>query len=128
MPPFGEAAKAMRAAGLADAHPGHEVLRQLVRAGCPIERFGDIAAEAVVRGKGAAWALATLKGRRDDEARSVKTAKRDHAAEVREWAPFAALPSIADGPQIDGMGSRSLANEVAAATPPARDFERSKRV
>ncbi|MDH0866616.1 AAA family ATPase [Mitsuaria sp. GD03876] len=85
----GVAAKAMRQGGLANAHPGHLVLRELVKAGVKAEDFELIALEAVTKGKGFAWALAALKGRREDAARVPMhtRSKRDHEAELREWAP-----------------------------------------
>ena len=121
-PGYGAAAKVMRDQGLADAHPGHQVLRELVEAGVAIEDFEQIAVEASTRGKGFAWALAALKGRREDAARGYRPSKRDHAAELREWAPFAALPSVADGlplATLEDWPPRQLPSPTAPPSEPA---------
>lgn len=66
---YGLCSKAMRKAGLFDANPDHPEFRQLVEAGVSSDEFASAAAEAVSRGKGFAYALATVRGRREDAAR-----------------------------------------------------------
>ncbi len=121
-PGYGAAAKVMRKAGLADAHPGHQVLRELVEAGVPTADFEQIAVEAVTRDKGFAWALAALKGRREDAARGYRPAKRDHAAELREWAPMLVDPRFADALGIDRGPARDASFE-RPRIPNGRDVE-----
>lgn len=64
----GAACKAMRAAGLPDANPSHPKLDALLKAGVSTEELADAAIEAVKKGKGFAYALATAEGRRRDAA------------------------------------------------------------
>lgn len=66
---YGLCSKAMRKAGMFDASPDHPEFRQLVEAGVSSDEFASAAAEAVSRGKGFAYALATVRGRREDAAR-----------------------------------------------------------
>ncbi|PYE79471.1 uncharacterized protein YdaU (DUF1376 family) [Xylophilus ampelinus] len=66
--PAGEACRAMRQAGLADANPAHPTLIALLDAGITLPELVDAAADAVQRGKTFAYALATAKGRRHDAA------------------------------------------------------------
>lgn len=66
---YGLASKAMRQAGMADASPSHPDLMALVDAGVTLTEFADAAAEAVRRRKGFGYALATVRGRREDTAR-----------------------------------------------------------
>jgi len=66
---YGLASKAMRQAGMADASPSHPDLIALVDAGVTLTEFADAAAEAVRRRKGFVYALATVRGRREDAAR-----------------------------------------------------------
>lgn len=60
--------EAMRAAGLVTVSAGDAELRRLVDAGAPVDAFGEAATEAVRRGKPLAWALARVKGKREDAA------------------------------------------------------------
>jgi len=64
----GQVCKAMRGAGLQDANPSHPKLALLLTAGVSAEELSDAAAEAVKKGKGFAYALATAEGRRRDVA------------------------------------------------------------
>lgn len=66
---YGLASKAMRQAGIADASPSHPDLIALVDAGVSPPEFADAAADAVRRRKGFGYALATVRGRREDAAR-----------------------------------------------------------
>ena len=64
----GLACKAMRAAGLAATNPGDPRLAALLDQGATVDELAGLAAEAVGKGKGFAWVLATLQGRRSDAA------------------------------------------------------------
>jgi hypothetical protein len=98
------AARAVKKAGFASINPSDPRFLALVDAGCTDDEFKFIAAEAVVKGKGWAWLLATLKGRREDAAREAaapsmpqqtpQTARqRADAATVAAWVPqLAAKP------------------------------------
>lgn len=63
---YGAASRAMRLKGMADAYPSDRRLRELVDQGATPDEFGDVAEEAVRKGKGFAWALTALIGRRAD--------------------------------------------------------------
>lgn len=60
--------EAMRAAGLVTVSAGDAELRRLVDAGAPVDAFAEAATEAVRRVKPLAWALARVKGKREDAA------------------------------------------------------------
>lgn len=60
--------EAMRAAGLHTASAGDAELRRLVDDGAPVEAFAEAATVAVQRLKPLAWALARVRGKRDDAA------------------------------------------------------------
>jgi uncharacterized protein YdaU (DUF1376 family) len=64
----GLACRAMRAAGMADVNPGDPRLLALLEQGASAEELRGVAADAVNRGKGFAWALKALEGRRADAA------------------------------------------------------------
>lgn len=66
---YGLCSKAMRKAGMFDVSPDHPEFRAMVEAGVSADEFASAAAEAVGRGKGFAYALATVRGRREDAAR-----------------------------------------------------------
>lgn len=67
----GQVCKAMRGAGLQDANPSHPKLAALLQAGVTPEELADAAKDAVGKGKGFAYALATAEGRRRDVAAMV---------------------------------------------------------
>ena len=67
-PSAGEATKAMRAAGIADANPSHPKLTALLKAGITVDELRSAAEHAVHGHKGFAYALATAEGRRRDAA------------------------------------------------------------
>jgi hypothetical protein len=77
--PAGEAAKAMRKAGLADTNPSHPTLLALLAAGLSVQELADAAGESVKRGKGFTYALAVAEGRRRDAA-TVATLPHRQAA------------------------------------------------
>lgn len=64
----GEACRAMRQAGLADANPGHEVLLRLLADGVTVAQLTNAAAEAVRLGKPFPYALAIAKRVMDEAA------------------------------------------------------------
>lgn len=82
--PGGLACKAMRVAGLADVNPSHPELLQLLDAGVTAEELADVAREAVAKGKGFAYALATARGRRRDAANAGAVAAKTDA--LAAWA------------------------------------------
>ena len=59
----------MRKAGMAATNPGDPRLLELLRQGATVEEFSGAAADAVKAGKGWAWALKALEGRRADAAK-----------------------------------------------------------
>lgn len=92
----GEATKAMREAGIADANPGNPVLLALLSQGITVEELRSAAATAVVKAEGAnrfGYALTVAQNERAKAAR-VKL------AEPNEWtklhAEVAARPSVLD--------------------------------
>lgn len=66
--PQGRVCKAMKAAGLQAVNPGDPRLLALIAQGATDEEFEGAAREAVARGKGFAYALAALTGKRSDAA------------------------------------------------------------
>ena len=64
--PAGEACLAMRKAGMAEVNPGDPRLLALLTQGATPEELAGVAADAVGKGKGFAWALKALEGRRAD--------------------------------------------------------------
>lgn len=66
----GEATKAMRAAGIADANPSNVKLIAMIEQGATLDEFAAAAAKAVRAGKGFGYALGIVKGDRDDAAKT----------------------------------------------------------
>lgn len=64
----GAACLAMRLAGLASVNPSHPELLRLLDEGMTVDELVEAAREAVARGKGMAYAMATARGRRRDAA------------------------------------------------------------
>ena len=60
---------AMRAEGLIAANPSHAGLLELLAAGAEVGEFAQAAKEAIAKGKGFAYALAIVRGRRADAER-----------------------------------------------------------
>jgi hypothetical protein len=102
---MGTAVRAIRKAGFAAANANDPRLIALLENGCTDDELRLVTAEAVAKGKGWAWLLATVKGRREDAARALaqgpglpqeapKTARQRAAeATVRDWLPqLAAKP------------------------------------
>lgn len=67
----GAACLAMRKAGLADANPSHPTLLALLDAGATTQELAIAAGEASSKGKGFAYAIGTVKRRREEAARLV---------------------------------------------------------
>lgn len=85
-PSSGDACKAMRAAGLADANPSHPRLGALLKAGITFDELVSAAQSAVASGKGFAYALATAEGRRRDAATAPLPPPAPRAAPAEpEW-------------------------------------------
>jgi uncharacterized protein YdaU (DUF1376 family) len=82
--PAGDACRAMRQAGLASVSPSDPRLIALLGAGATSEEFAAVAAEAVAGGKGFAWVLATVEGRRRD-ASNVKPLPARRSADAEDW-------------------------------------------
>lgn len=78
--PAGEACRAMRQAGLADANPSNPKLLALLGRGVPAAQFADAARRAVDKGKGLGYALGIVEG------------------ELREAAELASGPAVPTGP------------------------------
>lgn len=87
------ASRAVRKAGLASVNPADPRFAALIKAGCTDEELAQVAAEAAAKGKGWAWFLATVKGRREDAAAPVphgapQTARQRADAEtLGAWVP-----------------------------------------
>lgn len=64
----GSACLQMRAAGIQGVNPSHPKLLALLAAGVTPDEIGEVAREPKARGKGMAWVLATVEGRRRDAA------------------------------------------------------------
>lgn len=64
----GSACLQMRAAGIQGVNPSHPKLQALLAAGITPDEIGEVAREPKARGKGMAWVLATVEGRRRDAA------------------------------------------------------------
>lgn len=63
-----EVCMAMKAAGVPDVNPGHLDLIRLVDAGATLDEFVGCAKEAVAKGKGFAYAVGTVRRRREEAA------------------------------------------------------------
>lgn len=80
----GRAAKAIKAAGFGLANTADPRFLALVNAGVTDDEWRLTAAEAVARGKGWGWLLATLAGRREDVAKGYVAIPSPRAANRRE--------------------------------------------
>lgn len=59
---------AMKAAGISDINPGHLDLLKLIEAGATLDEFIGAASEARAKSKGFAYAIGTVKRRREEAA------------------------------------------------------------
>jgi hypothetical protein len=66
----------MKGAGLSMVNPSHPELLTLLAAGCTSEELAGAAGEAVAKGKGFAYALAIVRGRREDAAKAAAVPQR----------------------------------------------------
>lgn len=118
--PAGAVCARLRRAGVAAVNPSHPRLLTLIEAGCTEDEFADVAAEAA--GKGFAWILATVEGRRRDAATAgpvagtsgIKPRQNGRQAAISSYAAEAAIArgefpnerSAAITPAIDGESVR----------------------
>lgn len=86
----GLACRAMRSAGMADVNPGDPRLLALLEQGASADELRGVAADAVTRGKGFAWALKALEGRRSDAAAIALAPRVDDKAGAEAVAQSAA--------------------------------------
>lgn len=78
---------AMRAEGLMTANPSHPVLLELLAEGAEVGEFAQAAKEAAGAQKGFAYALAIVRGRRQDAARMAANASTPSPQPIRTWEP-----------------------------------------
>lgn len=64
--------KAMKKAGVQGVNPSHPKLKALIDAGATTDEFTDAASAAAQHGKGFAYALAVVEGRRKDAAKTLE--------------------------------------------------------
>ena len=64
----GQVCMAMKAAGISDINPGHLDLLKLIEAGATLDEFIGAASEARAKSKGFAYAIGTVKRRREEAA------------------------------------------------------------
>lgn len=69
--PAGAACLAMRAHGIGDVNPSHPTLLALIEAGATTDEFAQAGREASQRSKGFAYAIGTVKRRREEAAKLV---------------------------------------------------------
>ncbi len=82
------AVRAVRKAGFAAVNASDPRFMALLRDGATPAELAVIAAEATAKGKGWAWFLATVKGRRADAQEGPKSARQRAAeASVARWTP-----------------------------------------
>lgn len=81
--PAGEVCRAMRSQGLASVNSGDPRLLALLAQGATVAEFEGLAAEAVAGGKGFAWVMAALAGRRSEAAAIVLAPAAQSAASSR---------------------------------------------
>jgi uncharacterized protein YdaU (DUF1376 family) len=86
------AARAVKKAGLTSVNPLDPRFMALIAQGATVSEMAVTATEAALKGKGWAWFLATVKGRRADAVARAQEApktfrQRADEARLREWAP-----------------------------------------
>ena len=81
--PAGAACIAMRQAGMSAVNPSDPRLRALLAQGATAEELAGVAADAVAKGKGFAWALVALEGRRKDAQAITLAPKTSESANSR---------------------------------------------
>lgn len=98
----GVVCRAMRDVGIADVNPGHPTLLELLAAGAQVDEFVGAARTAVDRGKGFAYAIATVQGQREDAAKAAKGLHRGPLPPATERAKTLAGLTGADRRQTAG--------------------------
>ena len=118
----GLACRAMRSAGMAGVNPGDPRLLALLEQGATREELESVAADAVARGKGFAWALKALEGRRADAAAIALAPKLENRAgeaaaaqSVAYLADQAAAAAAARTPEAQAARRAALAKLGRAA-------------
>lgn len=95
----------MRKAGLPNANPSHPTLLALLEAGATDEELATAAAESHAKGKGFAYAIGTVKRRREEAAKLVlhkgklpngqQSVEERNRAVAAQWVP----PELRQGAQ-----------------------------
>lgn len=80
--PAGETCKQLARLGITGVNPHHPGLIDLLKAGITPSEIVSVAAEPKAKGKGMAWVLATVKGRRQDASQSAPLPK---ASVEKQW-------------------------------------------
>jgi uncharacterized protein YdaU (DUF1376 family) len=110
----GLACRAMRAAGMPDVNPGDPRLLALLEQGATQAELSSVAEEGAKRGKGFAWALATLVGRRSDAAAIALAAPPPSTVASAEPVKTAALLAEMAQRASDAMSPESQQARRAA--------------
>jgi uncharacterized protein YdaU (DUF1376 family) len=88
--------------GLFGLYPSHRGLVDLLAAGATPDEIVNTAAEAVAKGKGMAWMLATVRGRRDDisrQAEQPQQARKSGRGDIKTNRLQAWVPELVAKPQ-----------------------------
>lgn len=80
--PAGETCKQLAQLGITGVNPYHPGLIELLSSGVPPAEIVSVAAEQKAKGKGMAWVLATVKGRRQDASQDQPLPK---ASAEKQW-------------------------------------------
>lgn len=111
--PAGEICSRLRRAGVASVNPSNPRLLALIAAGATSDEFADLAAEPCAKGKGFAWLLAAVEGRRKD-AEAMGTIPQARASPSRQSGRQAAISNYAAqaaAARGDGNAAATGANE-----------------
>lgn len=103
----GQICQAMKQEGISDVNPGHTDLLLLIEAGATMDEFVAAARSAAKKRKGFAYAIGTLKGMRQDAAKSA------------EGMPKGVLPSARASPSRADLASQTAALMTGAIPFPA---------
>ena len=109
----GQACMAVKAAGVYDVNPGHLDLLTLIEAGATLDEFIGAASEARAKSKGFAYAVGTVKRRREEAAKAAPL----HKGALPTKPPTQAdLNTLAAG-FATGLYDRSEGDPFAPETP-----------
>lgn len=109
----GQVCMAMKAAGVYDVNPGHLDLLTLIEAGATLDEFIGAASEARAKSKGFAYAVGTVKRRREEAAKAAPL----HKGALPTKPPTQAdLNTLAAG-FATGLYDRSEGDPFAPETP-----------